>query len=427
MRTIRRAGLAVALGLAVLGAAERAAATQGPVAAAPRAFEGFELPPTGGRLEGREGGRVLHLAGGLRERGFAEGYLCAAELLACFEEFALGHVVAGHPKAWDLVIRSAVAKRFVTPDSTQEWAAAVVVGVRAAAAERGGRAWLEALGRELCAEDIVACAAIPDLAGFLCSSFAAFGDLTATGDVLVGRNLDYASTPAMERHSLVAVHAPLGDRAGWVGVGWPGSPGCLTGLSDRGVFVAIHDVDGPLPRGEGRFTPRVIALQELVETLTPSAATAEDALRLLRARRYAMGGNVMLAWQSRPDASSRGVAVLELDGAQGRDTGVTLRTPTLGATWIACSNHHRLRCDEGHGCSRYRTLSRGAAAGALDGPAAWELIRAASMRNTLYRCVADLGEGTLGVERHTDAGWQPRVELELAPLVQAETQVPRAR
>ncbi len=70
------------------------------------------LPPSGGRIEDLEGARVLHLSGSLLERGFAEGYLMADEILACFREYALGEVTAGKPLLWDFMIRPVVLTRF---------------------------------------------------------------------------------------------------------------------------------------------------------------------------------------------------------------------------------------------------------------------------------------------------------------------------
>ena len=51
----------------------------------------------------------------------------------------------------------------------------------------------------------------------------------------------------------------------------------------------------------------------------------------------------------------------------------------------------------------------------LDVPAAWGLIGESEMGITLYRCVADLGARTLGLERSTDTGWRPRITLGFGP------------
>ncbi|MEZ6015790.1 MAG: hypothetical protein R3F49_11790 [Planctomycetota bacterium] len=402
-----------------------AAAAQAP------ALEAWSLPPRGGRLEVVAGTRVLHVRGDEVERGFAEGYLCADELIECFNEFALGHVVAGRPELWDLLVLPAVRSQFEFPSATRSWSRAVAAGVRIARLERGLGPALAPLGRELTGADVLACAAIPDLAGLLCSSFAAWGEATASGDVFVGRNLDYPSTPAIERNAFVRVSAPEGGRAGWIGVGWPGSPGCLTGLSERGVFVAIHDVVAGPRQGRGKCLPRVLALEELVESLTPSAAIGALAVSALRRHSFAMGGNVMLAYQLPSDAArgaegtdadadpgARGALVLELDGRGGLDGGVTARSPGLGEPFVACSNHHRLRAADGHACPRYGALLAGARAavapsgpGRLDLAGAWALIRQSEMGITLYRCVADLGGRAIEVERKTQEGWQPSVAL----------------
>ena len=100
-------GVAVVLACSVLPSA---ATAQGPLAPADVRFEGFVVPPTGGSIERWDGTAVLHLEGDLAERGFAEGYLCAEELLACFHEFALDHAVAGRAKAWELLVPFARAQ-----------------------------------------------------------------------------------------------------------------------------------------------------------------------------------------------------------------------------------------------------------------------------------------------------------------------------
>ncbi|MEL6716741.1 MAG: hypothetical protein AAFP86_23390, partial [Planctomycetota bacterium] len=204
---------------------------------------------------------------------------------------------------------------------------------------------------------------------------------------------------------------------GWIGVGWPGSAGCLTGLSERGVYAAVHDVysDEALP--QERATPRTLLLEELLTELVPDAATAEDALRLARARRFAMSGNVMVAWQAAPGAKSEpapaenrhlGACVLEIGTDPRLGAGVTLRRPADAEPWIACSNDFRARAGADLGCRRYAAWADGVERAAVGAADLWRLADDAGMTITLYRTVADLGARTLSVERHTDDGWQPR-------------------
>ncbi|MEM1452345.1 MAG: hypothetical protein AAF957_07400 [Planctomycetota bacterium] len=357
--------------------------------------------PDGCWLEEREGIRVLHLAGTNEERGEAEGFHLADEIQECFEEFVLGYVTADRPALWDLVLRPGILLRFSFSDEDRAWARAVVKGMERA---RGGPIALEAIDRDLSFHDVLAFSAVPDLEGWACSSLAAWDDATNDGRVLACRNLDYPSTPSIEEHQIVKVHAPDGARAGWIGIGWPGSAGCLTGLSDRGVFVAIHDVVPQTTSGSGRTTPRALALEELVESLSPGERTGAAALAALRAHRFAMGANVLVAWDGE---DARGAVVLEVDSDDERTGGVTLRDPGTDATFIACSNDHVVRSEDLYGCDRREALRRGAKRGGIDVEAAWELLEDSGMSITLHRCVALPAARTLLVQKHAGGSWGP--------------------
>lgn len=127
VRPPARLRVACAIGLAATLLAPRSigATAQGPLT---QVVDSWVLPPRGGWLEVRDGTRVLVLEGDVADRGFAEGFLCADELLECFTEFALGHVVARRPVAWDLVVLPRVCARFVFEADTRRWAEGVVAG-----------------------------------------------------------------------------------------------------------------------------------------------------------------------------------------------------------------------------------------------------------------------------------------------------------
>lgn len=366
-----------------------------------------------GELGEVDGMPVLTLWGTQEERGFSEGYLLADAIVDLVRGFCLSKRVVPNPKLWDMTIVYRVKEVVTVPERLRRRYAAVLEGVTA----RLGKAPVIAeLERTLTVDDLVAFAAIPDITGLLCSSFAAW-DEAATGDgLLVGRSLDYFATGEFMRRTMIIVNAADGERRGWVSIGWPGLHGCVTGISDAGVLVAIHDVPR-MGRREARFTPRLIALTELIERLDPADAEASGeisdvAMRgrdILRQFHYGMGGNVMLAWHT---PSTRGACVLEIDGNSGFDSGVSLRLPE-GQSYIACSNHHRLRGQDRRHCRRYRTIWQrleGTSSDSLDLTSGWELIRAAGQRNTIYRLVTDLGEGQVRMERRLAPRKDPFVE-----------------
>ena len=63
----------------------------------------------------------------------------------------------------------------------------------------------------------------------------------STGGSLLGRNLDYPSRGYAHEHSLVTVYRPRGCKA-FVSVGFPGLMGCLSGMNDAGLTVAVLEV-----------------------------------------------------------------------------------------------------------------------------------------------------------------------------------------
>lgn len=380
-------------------------------------------------LESRGGTRILFLDGTVEERGFGEGYLLADDILSCFTNYALEEICGDRVEIWDMLARPGVLLRFSIDDETREWAEALVDGMEAA---KGGAVRVEALDRDLEALDVLVWSTLPDLAGFACSSLAVWGEARAgeSGDVLVGRNLDYSSTPEMARLSLIEVHAPMeatddsGAKAGWVGVTWPGAFGCLTGLSEHGVFVAIHDVYMQAPRLGRKCTPRTLALSRVMETAVAGAGLGQRVTEELEDLTFATGGNFMLAWQgddSEDEAKfdSRGAAIIEV-ATQGQGAAsAVLRGPLEGETAVACSNDHYAREGDEPGCDRYQGLiggSRDEEAG-LDADGMWELVEDAGMSICLYRCVADLGQGELDVQRYLGDRWGKRVVLDVGELL----------
>ncbi|MEZ6194105.1 MAG: hypothetical protein R3F20_00010 [Planctomycetota bacterium] len=375
------------------------------------------VPPVGGKLEEKDGTKILYLWGSPEERGFAEGYLLGEIIFKSVDEFALSRKVLPNPALWDAVVRPLVAKSFVFDDEFKRWSGALHAGI---SRRLEGKIAVAKLGRDLQADDLVVCSCIPDLAGFLCSSFSAWGELTPKDAFIVGRNLDYFGTPTMTENSLVKVNAAAPGRAAWVGVGWPGIAGCLTGVSERGVWLALHDVAPRKEQSDLSYTSRVLALEEIIETVDPAGDPEKAALAVLRARRFSMGGNGMLAWCA---GLERGAVVLEFDGERSKSEGANAREPVKGVPFICCSNHHRLRSEDGHDCWRYARLAKGGEKtdrGRLDLAAGWDLIRSSSVKATIYRCVADLATGRLEVERRLRPGeerWSKRLSVDVDDLL----------
>ena len=113
----------------------------------------------------------------------------------------------------------------------------------------------------------------------LCSALLVEGDRSATRGPLVGRNLDYPSLGYVQDYSLVTVYRPKGKHA-FVSVGFPGLIGCLSGMNDAGLTVAVLE-DFGARKGEGRFDSTGIPYALNYRTLLEECATIEEAQKRL--------------------------------------------------------------------------------------------------------------------------------------------------
>ena len=119
--------------------------------------------------------------------------------------------------------------------------------------------------------------------GFGCSSLIVEPKRSATKGPLFGRNLDFFGLGVLDRYNLVTVHRPKGKHA-FVSIGFPGMFGCLSGMNDAGLAVAVHEVflskDGS-PMFNPKGTPYAFIFRRMLEECT----TVEEAEKLLRATR----------------------------------------------------------------------------------------------------------------------------------------------
>ncbi len=176
---------------------------------------------------------------------------------------------------------------------------------------------------------------------FSCSSLMVDAKRSATKGPLFGRNLDFYTLGLLDKYSLVTVHRPKGKHA-FVAIGFPGLFGCLSGMNDRGLALAVHEVflshDGAVmfnPKG----TPYAFCFRQMLEQCT----TVEEAEELLRATERTTLLNLALCDRHHS-------VVLEMT-----PNSVVARHGSEGI--CACTNH--FRTDELvvlPWCNRYRKL-----------------------------------------------------------------------
>jgi predicted choloylglycine hydrolase len=174
-----------------------------------------------------------------------------------------------------------------------------------------------------------------------CSSLIVEPAKSATGGPLFGRNLDFYTLSLLDKYSLVTVHRPKGKHA-FVSIGFPGLFGCLSGMNDAGLSLAVHEVflshDGS-PIFNPKGMPYAFSFRRILEECT----TIEEAEKLLRSTERTT--ILSLAVCDRQHC-----VVLEMTPKS-----VAARGPSDGI--LACTNH--FRTDElavFTWCPRYRKL-----------------------------------------------------------------------
>jgi hypothetical protein len=238
-----------------------------------------------------------------------------------------------------------------------------------------------------------------------CSALLVDQERSATGGPLLGRNLDYPSLGYAQEYSLVTVCKPDGAAHAFVSVGFPGLVGCLSGINDAGLAVAILEVF-QVKAGQKRVDRSGIPYALCYRRLLESCSTIEEARQLLESMPRTAITNLAIA-------DRHGVAVFEITPRH-----VEVRKPEDGvclSTNHFCSPELRplIRLNLFHTADRFRVLSQGSAGGdKLDLAAVHRCLDAAHMVSTLQSMIFEPAELRL----HLAIGSCPASAAAMTPL-----------
>ncbi|HCN27475.1 MAG TPA: hypothetical protein DIT64_01550 [Verrucomicrobiales bacterium] len=233
---------------------------------------GQKLPPLGpatgerrvlarhgkGRLEMRDGTRVLFLEGMPEEIGAQHGTLMKKEVHHLVRRILYGVGVGssfGKGRWFFGEIEEAQSRLqpFVSGRHLREMdALAAAAGVRVEEARLANF--------------------FPEL--FHCSGFAVFGDATEGGRMYHGRILDYMKGVGLEQNACVIVMRPDEGHA-WVNLGYAGFLGTVTAMNEK--RIAIGEMGG---RGEGAWDGKPMA--QLMREVMEKASTIDEAVEIMR-------------------------------------------------------------------------------------------------------------------------------------------------
>jgi hypothetical protein len=245
-----------------------------------------------------------------------------------------------------------------------------------------------------------------------CSALLVEPGRSCTGGTLMGRNLEYPSLGYAHEYTLVTVYRPAGAKHAFAAVGFPGLIGCLSGINDTGLAVAVLEV-AQCKVGEKRFdasgTPYALCYRRLLEECS---TVAEAHTLLCRMKRTGLSNLAV--------ADKDGVAVFEISPER-----VVLRRGSNGtcvATNHFCSDELKAMVTINFfgSCDRFDTLTHVGEIQRKLGPTDLHVgLHAASHRSlTLQTMVFD----SQALRLHLAAGMIPASAgdmkvVELAPLL----------
>lgn len=129
--------------------------------------------------------------------------------------------------------------------------------------------------------------AVQDLALVGCSSFAAWGEKSEDGSLIIGRNLDFHAGDEFAKDKMVAFINPKKGYP-FMMVTWAGMIGAVSGMNNEGLTVTINSGKSKIPLIAK--TPVSILTREILQY----AATIDEAIAIAKSRKVFVSESIMI-------------------------------------------------------------------------------------------------------------------------------------
>lgn len=164
--------------------------------------------------------------------------------------------------------------------------------------------------------------ALQDLAMVGCTSFAAWGNQSADGKLILGRNFDFYVSDEFAENKIIAFINPTDGHKHAI-VTWPGMIGAVSGMNEKGLTITINAGKSSIPLVAK--TPISILAREILQY----ASNFEQAIEIAKKREVFVAESIMVGSAEDGSAILIEVSPKKIDVFQVENS----------AELLVCSNH----------------------------------------------------------------------------------------
>lgn len=192
--------------------------------------------------------------------------------------------------------------------------------------------------------------ALQDLALVGCTSFAAWGNMTDDGELIIGRNFDfYAGDEFSEEKIIAFVNPQKGQK--FMMVTWAGMIGVVSGMNKKGLTITINAGSSDIP-GKAT-TPISILAREILQYAT----TIEEAVKIAKSRKVFVSESILVGSAADKKAMLIEVSPNNIDFYEVNNTNYLICSNHFQSNAYANDENNLKRIEESHSQYRFEKMT----------------------------------------------------------------------